>query len=311
MSEAIREILEELGYTLKDFGRSYRAKPLYRDSNNNTSLSIDKQTGNFVDFSASIRGSIDELVKITLNLNSIEDAQTWVSTRDASVLIKKEHKPKLKYPKSLDRAFIENLTPDYSYWIKRGISEETLKLFGGGVCNEGKMRGRYVFPVYNSKEKLIGVAGRDLWDSHPEYNRPKWKLIAPPEYGKHYWIYPFFVNYQIIRDWDEIVLVESVGDMLALWEAGVKCSLVLFGTDLGQPRLVSLLKLNPKRIIVALNNDSGNGLVGNLAAEKVIKQLSKHFAPEQIINGVPDINGKKDFGEMSKEEILEWKAKLK
>ena len=45
MMDNLREILESLGYTLFDFGREYRARPLYRDSDNNTVLKINKKSG--------------------------------------------------------------------------------------------------------------------------------------------------------------------------------------------------------------------------------------------------------------------------
>ena len=40
MDDKIREVLGEVGYTLYDFGQYFRARPLYRESDNNTVLSI-------------------------------------------------------------------------------------------------------------------------------------------------------------------------------------------------------------------------------------------------------------------------------
>ena len=41
---SVYEILTELGYQLKDYGKEFRAKPLYRDSDNDTVLRIYKDT---------------------------------------------------------------------------------------------------------------------------------------------------------------------------------------------------------------------------------------------------------------------------
>ena len=41
ISEKIEEILVEIGYELLDRGNSFRAKPLYRDSDSADVLSID------------------------------------------------------------------------------------------------------------------------------------------------------------------------------------------------------------------------------------------------------------------------------
>src|SRR5258705_5365402 len=81
MTEKIREILTDLGYELRDCGKEFRAKPIYRDSDNSTSLCIHKDTGYWCDFSMGISGKFDELVQITLKLDSLEAAQKWRGKR--------------------------------------------------------------------------------------------------------------------------------------------------------------------------------------------------------------------------------------
>ena len=44
MTGAVKNVLEDLGFSLKDFGRYYRAKPIYRESTNETSFQINKDT---------------------------------------------------------------------------------------------------------------------------------------------------------------------------------------------------------------------------------------------------------------------------
>ena len=48
-SEKIEDILREIGYELLDRGSSFRAKPLYRESDSPDVLSIDKETGVWFD----------------------------------------------------------------------------------------------------------------------------------------------------------------------------------------------------------------------------------------------------------------------
>ena len=45
MSDDIKDILTEIGYTLRDCGNEYRTKPFYRDSDNPNVLSIKKSNG--------------------------------------------------------------------------------------------------------------------------------------------------------------------------------------------------------------------------------------------------------------------------
>jgi hypothetical protein len=61
--------------------------------------------------------------------------------------------------------------------------------------------------------------------------------------------------------------------------------------------------------VIAFNNDKDNNLVGNRAAEKAKNKFLKYFDENQIAIHLPDV--KNDFGEMSKEEIIEWQKKIK
>ena len=99
-------------------------------------------------------------------------------------------------------------------------------------------------------------------------------------------------------------MVESIGDMLALWDCGIKNILVVFGLNLS-PKMISLLiKADPRIVYIAFNNDSLDNSAGNEAAEKVRNKISKYFDINQVKLALPNKN---DFGEMNKEEILGWK----
>ena len=162
---------------------------------------------------------------------------------------------------------------------------------------EGRMKNRYVFPILNSKEVLLGFTGRYLYDNEKV---PKWKHLG----DKSQWIYPFQINYETIKKQKEVILIESVGDMLALWEAGIENSMVIFGLDVSVPQLNALIRLDPNKIIISLNNDEKNNSAGNVAAKKLERKLLKYFDVSQVLVKLPDKN---DFGEMSVQQIKEWK----
>jgi hypothetical protein len=79
--DSIRQILQDIGYVLTDHGKEFRAKPLYRDSDNDKVLRIWKDSGRWVDFKENKSGSIEDLVRLSLNLSSINEAKNWISTR--------------------------------------------------------------------------------------------------------------------------------------------------------------------------------------------------------------------------------------
>tara|TARA_B100000579_G_scaffold426494_1_gene433810 strand:- start:328 stop:1233 length:906 start_codon:yes stop_codon:yes gene_type:complete len=297
--ENLREILESLGYTLFDFGKEYRARPLYRSSDNNTVLKINKNTGWYTDFKLRTSGPLEELVQLTLGLKTPEEGKSYLKGK--LVFNKtKRIKPKVKTLKVFDSETLNLLEQDSAYWIGRGVNEEILSLFGGGVAKNGRMKDRYVFPIFSSRQKLIGLSGRSILGSKDK--RPKWKHMG----NKSEWRYPFQCNLGIVRQKREIILVESIGDMLSLWQNGVKNVMVIFGLDISVPQLNTLIRLDPQRIIISLNNDSSNNSAGNQAADKLNSKLKKYFDFHQIITCLPD---KGDFGEMSSEEIEEWKNK--
>lgn len=292
-----KNILLDLGYSnIKDNGKELRMRPLYRDSGNDTVLSVRKDTGHFIDFSKSISGSFEYLIQLSLNLKSLEDARKALSDRWSVSEIKREHRPSVNSRKVFPKEYLTKLMPDHSYWIERGVRLETIKLFAGGVVTTGTMSGRYVFPILDSKGYLVGVTGRI---TKPEaIGAPKWLHKGRTSE----WKYPLQVNHDIIREEKRVFLVESIGDMLSLWDAGIRSTLIVFGLNLSPSMISLLIKLDPNYIYICLNNDSENE-AGNKASLKINKKLQGHFDPHQVKIALPDKN---DFGEMSEIEIKEW-----
>lgn len=301
--ENIKEILSNLGYNLKEYSKEYRTKPLYRDSDNENVLVIYKDSGKWVDYKENITGNLQDLVRITLNLQDNIEAKEWISQKAPNTETYSVYKkPQIKHVKCYSPDVLTKLVKDNSFWHKRNLSDDTINTFEGGILKEGRMKGRYVFPIFNKERNLIGVAGRDILN-RDEKMCPKWKLVG----DKINWKYPLQVNAKILSEAKQVILIESIGDMLSLWEAGIKNTIVTFGINLNTSILNTLLILNPNKIYISFNNDSLKNNAGNIASEKTKEKLLKHFDKHQIVIALPP---KKDFGEMSKEEILQWKTNL-
>jgi hypothetical protein len=301
--EDLKATLQEIGYSLTDHGSHYRSRPIYRDSDNETVLSIDKKTGKWFDFKERIGGSFNDLVKISLGLKNSTEVEKWLSNKVSFSSDNKQEDHLIKEPATYPLECLNRLFPIYDYWKNRGVSEETLIHFRSGLAVTGKMANRYVFPIFNSKSQILGFAGRDVL-SEKNPLRPKWKLVG----RKSNWCYPLSFNKQEIINEKEILIVESIGDMLSLWEAGIKNVAVSFGLDIPPSLVKFLLKIDISKIKICLNNDENKNEAGNIAAHQMNAKLSKFFDSDQISIDLPP---KKDFGEMSKEEILQWKIKKK
>lgn len=293
----VYQILTDLGYKLKDCGKEYRAKPLYRESDNDTVLKIYKDSGHWFDFKENISGDFTSLVSMTLKLEDPAKAKEWLKDKNFSFVRSFEPtKPLIKSTKKFDSEILQNLELDHQYWNKRNITNDTLIQFRGGVAKAGKMKNRYVFPIFDLNNNIIGFSGRDVTN----LSKIKWKHLGE----KNDFLYPLFLNSETIQSKKEIILVESIGDMLSLWQAGIKNVLVTFGTNLSLGILNYCLKIDAKKIYISLNNDSNKNNAGNIGAEKTYARLKRYFDDRQLQIALPT---KKDFGEMNKEEILQWK----
>jgi len=305
MDNEIRDVLLEIGYDLLDQGKNYRTKPLYRDSDSHNVLSIDKESGVWYDFKEKRGGKFEELVRLSLKQGDITETKEWLKlkTGRSGPIIKKE-KPKLKMPKKYSKDILLKLEKDHSYWEKRGIKPEVSEIFEGGIANSGQMANRYVFPIFNSLNEVIGFTGRYLKDISADSKIPKWKHVG----GTSSWCFPLKHNKKHIFKNKSVILVESVGDTLALWNAGIYNSMVTFGLTVSKAVTLVLLRMDVQQVLISFNNDFENNNAGNKAAEEARQRLLKHFDPDQIEIALPFKN---DFGEMTVGEINQWHSTIK
>jgi DNA primase len=299
MDNPIKNILIEIGYDLMDRGKNYRAKPLYRDSDSGDVLSIDKESGVWYDFKERKGGKFEELVRLSLKQGDVSETKEWLKSRTNGYAIVRNKKPEIKTPKKYSKEILLKLQKDHSYWLGRNIDKETLEVFDGGLANSGQMANRYVFPIFNSQDDLVGFTGRYVKEIPKEFKIPKWKHVGTVSN----WCYPLKHNLKDIREAKKVILVESVGDMLSLWNAGIKYSVVTFGLTISKAITIVLLKMDVQKVIISFNNDSQNNHAGNKAAEKAASRLYYHFDKQQVRVALPTKN---DFGEMTRKEIQQW-----
>lgn len=202
-----------------------------------------------------------------------------------------EDPPELvELPRTWPPSVLDRLVKDDSYWHGRGISSETLAPFRGGVAVEAQMKGRYVFPMFDATGMIVGFTGRAL-DSK---KTPKWKHLGKTSV----WVWGGLDEIESTR---RAVLVESIGDALALMEHGVKDVLCIFGVHMSQAVLAALVGANPASIIVSTNRDVEH-TVGQVAAARIKSTLDKLFNSDTItIIHPPD--GVKDWGLASPDQI--------
>ena len=292
-----KEILENLGYRLKDHGSYWRTNAVYRSGDNSTALQIYKDTGVWKDYvEDSVFMPFEALLQKTLNVRDPNVIKSYLKDKGVNITKRPHKRNLLKEEKTYSTKSLNKLLPHHDFYLGRGIKQETLKDFKCGLAMSGKMYQRVIFPIFRKDGRIHGFSGRKVTDD----DRPKWLHMGKSS-G---WFFPFYNIESVreaIREEECVHIVESIGDCLSLYNSGVKNVLVSFGLNIS-PTFISKLSLLPiKKIFISFNNDKTASI--NRGFEGAIKSIFKLIESidfEKVYFVPPEEN---DFGEMSKEQI--------
>lgn len=301
-SERIEQILLELGYNLQDRGKYWQTSANYRDGDNKTAIQIWKDTGIWKDFVANTKYMpFKKLVQLSSGNDEEKTIQILKDFQNHEPFdFEKKPREKMEIDQFFDHDEIKTLLPHYSFYNKKKISDKILSLYKSGFSMSGKMNGRYVFPIYDSNNKVIGISGRHLlWKDSSSF--PKWKHIGK----KSNWIYPVYIGgseslfSKQIEATKEIILVEGIGDSLALSEQDIYNHMVIFGLEISSKQIAYLLSQSLNKIIISTNKDEKSER-GQNAAIKIFLKLTEFFDISKLQIKLPL---KKDFAEMLESDI--------
>lgn len=170
-----------------------------------------------------------------------------------------------------------------AYFRKRGLREETIRIFGLGYAPEGRdlllrhakskgydldllkqvglcsqdgsrdfFRARVMFSIHNLSGKVAAFAGRTM---SSEKTIPKY--INSPEteiYVKNKLLYGAFQAKKAIRQLDECLLVEGYMDVISLYQAGIENVVASSGTSLTEGQL-QLIRRNTSNLKILYDGD--------------------------------------------------------
>ena len=308
-TEDIKEVLLELGFKLRDRGPYWQTNALWRNGDNFTAVQIYKDSGVWRDY---VDGTsflpFQALIEKTLGTKDKKILSRYIQpsgeAKSPSTFEKEDQKIKIQVDETYSLDYLSKLLPHFKFYNDKGVSNLTLKLYKGGLATAGKLNGRFVFPVFDESDpsQIIGFTGRHLrWK--PDVGFPKWKHVG----RKSNWLYPVCIpddNTQAqpflesIQERREIIIIESIGDSLALTENDFLNHLVAGGLDLSSKQISFLLAQELEQIIIATNNDESN--VGLRAAIKIFVKLLNYFDIDKLRINLPTEN---DFGEMQEKSV--------
>lgn len=186
---------------------------------------------------------------------------------------------------------------------KKGFKEEELVKAGlaikgsrGGVYD--RFRGRVMFPLFDSGEKVVGFSGRVI----PELAREdEPKYINSPEtlvYHKSQMLYGLTQARQAIRKKGRVVVTEGELDMISSYMVGVTETVAIKGSALTEEMVEKLARLC-NLVILALDADEA----GEEALKKSIETLEKRELEVKVVYWSQG----KDPDELARKDPLLWK----
>ena len=163
---------------------------------------------------------------------------------------------------------------------------------------------RIIIPIRNECGQLCGAKGR--LNGVPEDDEPKY--IYPIPVMSSQLLYGYSENYQYLYG-NDIIVVESEKSVMQAWDFGVRNIVALGSNNLSEKQTKLLLQLQPKRIIIAM--DEGLAFEQTQRNANMIKNLSSMFMPEvwywdsdQDLDVAPK-SSPTDMGKEKFEEIME------
>lgn len=177
------------------------------------------------------------------------------------------------------------------YYMQRGYSQNILDKYDIGFChNHNKeMFDRVVVPIYDKDHNyMVGCSGRSIYEKCSKcsyYHNPTSECIKH-EYGWKYskWkhnkdfkakdhLYNLWFAKDYIIKTGIAIIVESPGNVWRLEEAGIKNSVAIFGTSLGDRQKMLLDCSGAMSLLILLDNDEA----GKIGAQQIYDKCYRTY----------------------------------
>ncbi|VXB84548.1 DNA primase [Pseudomonas sp. 8BK] len=131
-----------------------------------------------------------------------------------------------------------------------------------------RFRDRIMFPIRDSRGRVIAFGGRVLGDEKPKYlNSPE-----TPVFHKSQELYGLFEARKHNRDLDEIMVVEGYMDVIALAQQGLRNAVATLGTATSEEHLKRLFRVVPS-VLFCFDGDAAGRNAAWRALEATLSSL--------------------------------------
>jgi DNA primase len=132
---------------------------------------------------------------------------------------------------------------------------------------------RIIIPIRNEYSEIVGAKGRLNGDADEE--NPKYLYTIPVAMSQL--LYGYSENYQYLYG-NDVILVESEKSVMQAWDFGVRNIVALGSHSLSEKQTKLLLQLQPKKIIIAM--DEGLEFEHTKRNADMIKNFCGMLTPE-------------------------------
>lgn len=131
-----------------------------------------------------------------------------------------------------------------------------------------RFRDRVIFPIRDSRGRVIAFGGRVLGDDKPKYlNSPE-----TPVFHKGQELYGLYEARKNNRDLDEIMVVEGYMDVIALAQQGIRNAVATLGTATSEEHIKRLFRIVPN-ILFCFDGDQAGRNAAWRALESALTNL--------------------------------------
>ena len=144
-----------------------------------------------------------------------------------------------------------------------------LAISGDGGKRYDRFRDRVMFPIHDSRGRVIGFGGRVLGAGEPKYlNSPE-----TPVFSKGRELYGLYLARNAIRDAGRVVVVEGYMDVVALAQHGVEYAVATLGTATTPIHVQKLFRLTDC-VVFCFDGDAAGRKAAWRALENALPELA-------------------------------------
>lgn len=163
-----------------------------------------------------------------------------------------------------------------------------LVISGDGGKRYDRFRDRVMFPIHDSRGRVIGFGGRVLGAGEPKYlNSPE-----TPVFSKGRELYGLYLARNAIRDADKVVVVEGYMDVVALAQHGVEYAVATLGTATTPVHAQKLFRLTDT-VVFCFDGDNAGRKAAWRALENTLPVLAD--GKNALFLFLPDFEDPDDF----------------